>query len=85
MKCCFSLWCSRFIYFFIFMLMTFVAWLHHGIIRLMFVMACLALGNAEISMLLVRKSNSAQLAFKLYYHFILRNRQARCHYVADKQ
>ena len=83
MKCRFSLWCSSFICFFIFMLMTFVAWLHYGIIRLMFVMACLALGNAETSVFLVCKSNSYYPGFKLYNRFILRNRQARCHYFAD--
>ena len=78
MKGCFSLWCSSFICFFIFMLMTFVARLHHGIVRLMLVMACVALSNAETSVFLVCESNSTYPGFKLYNHFILRNRQARC-------
>ncbi len=67
------------------MLVALVASLHHGICRLGLVMACGALCDAEIGMFLMRKSHSAQLAFKLYHRFIFRDRQARSHYIADKQ
>ena len=85
MKYGLGLWWCSFIIVVNFILMAFVAWLHNGITRLMLVMAGRALCNAEICVLLMRKSNCTQFALKLDNRFIFRNRQALCHHAADKQ
>jgi len=85
MKYCFGLWWRSFISFINFMLMALVTGLHHGIGRLMLVMAGRALCNSEVCMFLVRKSNITRLGWKLDNCFIFRDCQHFCHGAADKQ
>ena len=79
MKYGFGLGWRSFISFINFMLMALVARPYNGIGRLMLVMAARALCNTEVCMFLVRKSNIAQLGWKLDHIFVLRYCQLLCH------
>jgi hypothetical protein len=57
---------------------------YYGIVWLKLVMTGRALGNAEIGMLLVRKSNIARPGRKLDKCFIIRDDQTISHHAAGK-